>query len=94
MAQFTTRVELHGAVERDYTTLHSAMANEGFTRSIVADDGSKYWLPTAEYDYRGDKTRVEILSKAERAAKTTGKPYEVLVTESAGRTWTNLKPAK
>ena len=32
MPSFTTRVELHGATERDYETLHAAMQAEGFSR--------------------------------------------------------------
>jgi len=92
MARFTTRVELHYAGDEDYTNLHAAMGAEGFSRLITSDDGATYHLPTAEYNFEGDMTRGEVLEAAKRAAKSTGRDAEILVTESAGRTWSNLTP--
>lgn len=91
MARFTTRVELHKADEEDYETLHSSMEREGFSRSILSNDGTAYHLPTAEYNIEDDYSRDQILAKAKKAANSTGCSYEVLVTESKGRTWYNLK---
>jgi len=91
MASFTTRVELHDAVSGDYTTLHSEMKNKGFKQTITSDDGTVYNLPTAEYNYIGDKTRGEVLGLAKSAAGVVKKSFGILVTESAGRTWHNLK---
>ena len=65
MAQFTTRVELHRATGEDYSSLHSAMEYQGFSRTIRSDDGIIYILPTAEYDRAGDNlTRTQVLNDA------------------------------
>jgi Endoribonuclease GhoS len=91
MAQFTVRVELHRANQDDYDSLHSAMEEEGFSRQIKSSDGTRYYLPTAEYTCTSSKTRGEILDSAAAAATTTGKKWEIIVTESAGRSWQGLK---
>ena len=91
MAAFMTRVELHGNVTwQDYDTLHQAMEAEGFSRTIRADNGDVYHLPTAEYYISDGLTRAQVLAKAQRAASRTGKNYSVLVTESNGVTWIGL----
>jgi hypothetical protein len=91
MAAFTIRVELHNARPTDYGKLHAAMEAAGFSRQIRSDDGTVYFLPTAEYDLLGHFTRAEVLSKAKLAAGTVGKRFAILVTESKGRTWNGLK---
>lgn len=90
MATFTTRVELHYANDDDYETLHAAMEKEGFSRTVVSDDGITYHLPTAEYNRSGNLTRKQVLDSAKKASVKTGRSYSVLVTESRGRTWHNL----
>lgn len=90
MADFTTRVELHDADSDDYEKLHAAMERRGFTRWIQSDDGVKYDLPTAEYNFEGDKTRKEVLALAKEAAGTTNLRYGIIVTEANGRTWSGL----
>lgn len=92
MAKFTVRVELHDGRERDYTQLHEAMRDEGFSHAIRDSDGTEYYLPTAEYNFDGDAGRNQVLNAAKRAADTTGRGFEVIVTESAGRTWHQLTP--
>ena len=57
MAASTTRVELHDASSSDYNKLHDEMEKEGFTRTWKTDNGSVYHLPTAEYDFRGEKRK-------------------------------------
>lgn len=89
--QYTTRVELHYATDDDYESLHDAMAREGFSRQITSNDGVTYHLPTAEYNYEGNRSRSQVLDAAKRAANTTGLKYAVLVTESDGRTWSGLQ---
>lgn len=90
MTSYTTRVELHDAEAGDYTKLHAAMKKEGFTQAITSGDGTVYPLPTAEYNYIGDRTRRQVLDAAKQAAKTVVPSFGVLVTQSAGRTWHNL----
>ena len=91
MTQFTTRVELHDATWSDYTELHEQMRKQGFRQTITADGGGTYELPPAEYDYQGAVTKHDVLNKAKAAAAAVKSSYAVLVTESAGRTWYNLK---
>ena len=94
MSLFIVRVELHGAVyNSDYDILHTAMANAGFNRIITADNGKKYFLPTAEYVMSSNTTRSQILSLAKNAAAMTGKTFGVLVVEG-GCTWEGLDPVK
>jgi hypothetical protein len=90
MPSFTTRVELHRATNDDYDTLHEAMEGEGFSRTISTSDGATYHLPTAEYNRSGNLTGNQVLTSAQRAAKKTGRKAAILVTESAGRCWSDL----
>ena len=91
MAQFTVRVELHKANSDDYENLHEYMEHEGFVRYVVnSNDGVKYQLPTAEYNFTSTGDKAAVLKKAKQAASRTGKKYMVLVTQSDGRTWFNL----
>jgi hypothetical protein len=94
MADFTTRVELHGATYSDYEVLHSAMQAEGFSRLILASDDKYYQLPTAEYDRSGNLTRQQVLQSAQRAAAKTHKASAILVTEATGRMFSGLQIAE
>ena len=77
--------------DSDYENLHLAMKGQGFFRTISADDGKIYKLPTAEYNIPNTNLdKNAILNKAKTAAASTGKEFEVLVTDSNGRTWYNL----
>jgi hypothetical protein len=92
MSNFTIRVELHSATESDYTTLHEAMKEEGFSRRIKKGDGPSFHLPTAEYSKKGKFTAVAILNRAKKAATTTGKKFGILVTKSEeARKWFGLE---
>jgi hypothetical protein len=93
MPTFITRVELHHADEEDYKTLHAAMEDEGFSRTVVSDKGVRYHLPTAEYGRQGDLTKQDVLNSAKTAANITGCKFAVIVTESNGSTWGGLSRA-
>lgn len=94
MAAFTTRVLLNGnPTAEDYEKLHKAMKKKGFSRVIKSDQGTYYWLPNAEYDRNTISNRAQVLEDAKAAAATVSSRYEILVTESAGRTWHGLKVA-
>ena len=93
MAKFITRIELHHANYADYETLHAAMERNGFTRTILGNDGVTYKLPTAEYYCEGNYTRQAVLDSAKHAADSTRKSYAVLVSELVGCTWVGLEPA-
>jgi hypothetical protein len=90
MTSYTTRVELHDAVSGDYTKLHVEMKKQGFKQTITGSDGKVYNLPTAEYNYIGDKTLSQVKEAAKLAAGTVKKSFGILVTESAARSWHNL----
>lgn len=93
MSSFTTRVLLRGNPEEsEYDTLHKAMVNKGFSKIIESDEGVQYNLPHAEYNISGDYTRSEVLSLAKDAVRSLpSRTAEILVTESNGRTWSNLQ---
>lgn len=91
MANYTVRIELREAEREDYTVLYEELEARGFTDTITSDSGVTYQLPDAEYNYEGEATRKEVLAMAKSAAKETGVEYSVLVTQSAGRTWHNLR---
>ncbi|WP_146093376.1 DUF2622 domain-containing protein [Xanthomonas pisi] len=90
MPSFTTRVVLNDAEWEEYEELYEYMAAEGFAKTITSGQVVTYKLPDAEYDYRGNLTKENVLKKARSAAQRTGKRHSVLVTESVGRTWDNL----
>ena len=92
MADFTVRVELHGAEWEDYDALRVSMEAEGFSASVQGSGGSAYELPAGEYAVSGDATQQQVLTRARRAADRSGCSYAVLVTESAGRAWWGLEP--
>lgn len=93
MADFTVRVELHGAAWEDYDTLRVEMEAKGFSAVVQGSGGMPYELPAGDYAVSGDLTRQQVLARARRAADRSGCSYAVLVTESAGRAWWGLEPA-
>ncbi len=93
MAEFTVRVELHGAEWEDYDALRVEMEAEGFSAAVQGSGGTAYELPAGEYAVSGDATRQQVLARAKRGADRSGFSYAVLVTESAGRAWWGLEPA-
>lgn len=90
MADFTVRVELHEANYADYTTLHAAMEQKGFSRLITSDKGNTYHMPWAEYNGSANLTSSEVRDIARSAANTTGKKNAVFVTEAQSRAWVGL----
>ena len=92
MPKFTTRVQLNGnPTWDDYTRLHAAMRAQGFSQAITDTQGAVYQLPHAEYNLESTLSRKEVLSSAKQAAVTVWSDFSILVTQSAGRTWENLK---
>jgi hypothetical protein len=93
MAQFITRVELHGVYHDDnsYQTLHEFMGKAGFKRTIKASDGLLYHLLTAEYSIEGYLTIDKVLQAASLAASLTTKKHSVFVSEIKQASWEGLK---
>ncbi len=91
MANFTVRVELHNATWTDYESLHAVMEQNGFSRSIIGNDGNAYQLPLAEYNGSSDNLDSGgIRDIARVAADSTGKKNAVLVTAGI-RSWVGLQ---
>ncbi|NTW29726.1 MAG: DUF2622 domain-containing protein [Candidatus Moranbacteria bacterium] len=90
MNKFTIRVELTNASYDEYMLLHDEMEKRGFRRYIVSDDGTKYDLPDAEYDFRGSQEGADVLALAKSAAGETGCKFRILVTQAHSRTWSGL----
>jgi len=93
MSTFVIRVELHSATWQDYDTLHQEMGKEGFNRTIRADDGVSYQLPTAEYAATSSSTTAQVLEAAKRAATRTGKSFGVIASQTMNSTWNGLQRA-
>jgi len=93
MAQFITRVELHGVQHDDkvYQILHDAMEANGFKRTIKSGNGKTYHMLTAEYEITGNYTANSVLESAQKATTKTGKKYSVFVSEIVMATWWNLE---
>ena len=79
MASVTARVELHGATERDYQNLHAAMQQEGYARSVLADDNKRYHLPPGEYAHYNVTSLDDARARAVRAAARTGRASAIFV---------------
>lgn len=76
---YLVRIELHDANRVDYDTLHAAMVSRGFARTIRANDGVLYHLPTAEYAIETNAGGEQVRIAADAAASTTGRAHGVIV---------------
>ena len=91
MAQFIIRVELQRATGEDYSRLHSAMDQSGFSRTIRGADGNTYVLPTGEFERAGeDLTGDQVHSDAWRTVASVSQRFSILITEAARITWSGL----
>lgn len=94
MIDFITRIELRDASIAQYELLHTAMARQGFSRTVITDTGKKLHLPWAEYYMQSVKTLAQVLESAKLAVGTTGvASYSVLVNRTTGWTSFGLLPA-
>ncbi len=95
MANFTVRVELHGADETHYDILHAHMSANGFNRFVsgVTQTGELgYWrLPSAEYDHTSDRSVFDVRDAVKLLADSIKPGAWVLVTEAANRAWSTEK---
>ncbi len=84
MSNYVARIELHNANYGDYETLHAAASRRGFSRTIVADNGGKYQLPTGTYVAEGtNATLQQAYDAAQAAAVETRKTFWVVVADWA-----------
>jgi len=93
MATFIVRVQLTNGTIQNYTILKNALLRVGFTKKIVAADGTAYNLPNGNYLGESDKDVMGVLEVVKRVLGRIGDTKAmVLVTESAkkGNAWINL----
>lgn len=90
MADFTIRIVLNDATWDEYEELYQHLAAVGIADEVSSDSGTTYRMPPAEYNFRGNATRAQVLELAIAAAAKVVRKYSVLVTESKGRTWHGL----
>jgi hypothetical protein len=91
MANYMARVELHSANWNNYEVLHAAMQRRGFLRTIRANDGKVYQLPTGTY--AAEKTTSSLqnaLDAATAAAQETGLQAWILVADWNSASWRGL----
>jgi hypothetical protein len=95
VAQFTVRVELHGAIAAQYDLLHQRMEAAGFSRFIPGIDASGaaglWQLPTAEYNFVIEENAQQVRERAKLIADSVALGAWVLVTQVADRSWTTMK---
>jgi uncharacterized protein (DUF1330 family) len=96
MSDFLTRVELHDAKwPDDYESrLHSAMAREGFSKTITDEKGIIYELPIGEYYKKTNENIEEVIERAKKAVITTGHKFGVIVGDCTNLKWSGLTIAK
>ncbi len=81
MSHFLTRVVLHktnNLVHPDYTALHTAMEDGGFSRQILGSNGTTYHLPAGEYLIKSDLTLLEIHHLTKKIIASIDEDYGVV----------------
>jgi hypothetical protein len=93
MNNFTIRVYFHdpNVPLEKYMELIEIMKRNGIHNTITSDKGIIYALPIGEFNYSGSIDRNAMLEKVKAAAGEMAEKYAVLITESKGRNWYNLK---
>lgn len=80
MAKFTTTIELYGASEQDYNTLHSELQKRSF---VAAKGNSAKEKPASprkdEFNREGNISIEDVTDAVLRAAGKTGKKYSFTI---------------
>jgi len=90
---YIVRVQIPNGVIGEYTKLKNILVQAGFTKIIVAKDGTKWQLPTGNYLAVSTKDPKEIRDIVLNAANMVKRKCMVLVTQSSGDAWANLPQA-
>lgn len=92
MPDYSIRLELNKNTDgKIYDKLHAAMAEKGFTRYVIGDDGKKYQLPHGTYWKVSDSTKGAVFAEALTAAEKVWHDVDLVVTLSAEKAL-KLKP--
>ncbi|WP_109479680.1 DUF2622 domain-containing protein [Paraburkholderia sp. C35] len=81
MAEFMTRVELHGEQAGDYDKLHEQMEARGFKRTVSLGE-TTFRMPDATYLSTGSHTPEQVYAAAQAAAVAIGRKAGVFVAQS------------
>jgi hypothetical protein len=92
--RFTIRVVLHDANWQDYVDLANDLAGKGITDVLIAEDGTHYKMPPAEYNYVGTETIDAVYNAAVLSAASTGRGHAVLVSAAVQRKWMGLETVR
>lgn len=90
MAKFSIRVELHNATRMDYAKLADSLRRFGIVDTIVGDNGIRYRLPPAEYNYEGEANIQDVQSAAQAAADGVSCSNAIYTSEATCRQWSGL----
>lgn len=91
MANYTIRIELHGANYSHYVDLAKKLAAIGVVDTIRADDGTLYKLPPAEYNHESTADINSVEQACAGIAASVVPSYAVLVSQAVLRRWRGLQ---
>lgn len=88
MSNILARIELHGADEEEYETLHQHMLSIGFFREIPHGDGTKDKLPEATYVATKKEELIPLQEKISAFANKLGtRSASVFICEFENCAW-------
>ena len=95
MTTYIVRVQLSNSTPQNYTTLKNALLKAGFSKKIIAKDGSAYILPNGNYLGESDKPINKITNIVKVIALQIDKAPQILVTSQGeqGNSWIGLPRA-
>ena len=83
MTTFIVRIELHPSdSEKNYSDLHRAMENSGFSRIYTDRTGIRYHLPSSEYCLKADSSADAVRDLSQAAVSKVTDHFMVLVSET------------
>lgn len=91
MRKFTVRIEFGRNNGENTKRLCALISDEGFSSHITSDQGGVFQLPEGEFNFSGDIDKKVILERLKLLTAQIDNDCHILITESKGRIWHNLK---
>lgn len=91
MKKFTVRIESFDNNDEDVNSLRALMSEAGFSEIITSDQGEEFRMPMGEFVFSGDIEKKMLLEKLKMLVDRLDTDFSILITESKGRIWYNLK---
>lgn len=91
MSMFTIRIELHNGQATHYAALAKSLAAVGITDIVTADNGTRYRMSPAEYNFVGETSIDSVYQASVGAATATGLKFAVFVSQCSVRKWIGLQ---